>query len=167
MCCCLIKVIKPSCMMCFFLIFFYLILQQDSIMYHMLEISPHKREQPPPTVTKKVKVKVLAIHPVCQNGRVSCLFPAGIHREFKASGISDNLPFSLLLPFGPIILGCLISDGKDQRPLPPSYTFHLPALTSRQICHLLKGIKYVHNSIVFSTEKLYKVVLLIDIGRLK
>lgn len=89
----------------------------------------------------------------CQNGRVSCLFPAGIHREFKASGISDNLPFSLLLPFGPIILGCLIADRKDQRPLPPSYTFRLPVLTSRQICHQLKGIKYVHNSIVFSTEK--------------
>lgn len=122
-------------------------------MFHMLKISLHKREQPSPTVTKRVKVKVLVLHPPCQNGSVSCLFPAGIHREFKGSRISDNLPFSLLLPFGPIILGCLISDGKDQHPLPPSYNFHLPAVTSRQICHQLKGIKYVHNSIVFPTEK--------------
>lgn len=122
-------------------------------MFHVLKISLHQREQPPPTATKKVKVKMLALHPACQNGRVSCLFPAGIHKEFRASGISDNLPFSLFLPFGPIILGCLIFDGKDQHPLPPSYTFHLPALTSRQICPQLKDIKYVHNSIVFSTEK--------------
>lgn len=109
-----------------FILWFYPILKQNSIMFHMLKIPLHKRKQPPLTVTKKVKVKVLAIHPVCQNGRLSCLFPAGIHREFKASGssISDNLPFSLLLPFGHIILDCLISDGKDQRPLPPSYTFH-------------------------------------------
>lgn len=33
---------------------------------------------------KKQKVEVLALHPECQNGRVSCLFPAGIHTEFKA-----------------------------------------------------------------------------------
>lgn len=124
-------------------------------MFHVLKISQHKKR----TATfnrakkkqKKLKVKVLALHPVCQNGRVSCLFPAGIHSEFKASGISDNLPFSPLLPFGPIILACLITDGKDQYPLLPSYTFHLQALTCRHICRQFKGIKYVHNSIVFST----------------
>lgn len=116
-----------------------------SIMLHVLKISQHKREQSPSTETKKkLKVKVLALHAVCQNGKVSCLFPAGIHSEFKASGISDNLPFSPLLPFGSIILVCLISDGKDQYPL-------LPSSSSDLQTHQLKGMKYEQNSIVFST----------------
>lgn len=84
-----------------------------SVLSSVFEISEHKRKQPPPTVTKKVKVKVLVLHQVCWDGGISCLFPTGIQNEFKAFGISDNMPFSLLLPFGPIILGCLISNGTD------------------------------------------------------
>lgn len=85
-----------------------LTLEQDSIMSRVVKISLHKRQN---CDRKKEKAKGWGeLHAGYQNGRASCLFPPG---EFKACGVSDNLSFSLLLPFGSIILGCLISDGKE------------------------------------------------------
>lgn len=70
-------------------------LEEDWDTFDVRKISQRQCEQPSPTATKELKVKVLAVRPACQNGRVSCLCPAGIHSEFKVSGISDHLPFSL------------------------------------------------------------------------
>lgn len=86
--------------------------------YHCTKVDIHLKLWP-----KKKKAKGWGdLHAGYQHGRVSCLFPTA---EFKASGVSDNLAFSLLLPFGSIILGCVISDSKDQHPLPPPSIFWL------------------------------------------
>lgn len=127
-------------------------------MVRVLEILWHKREQPPQTVTTKVKAKVLA-HLINEHQVYLLMFAENL----------KHLEYHIIYPFfcslavcHNIILGYLISDEMDQRPLAPSYTFHLPALSCIQICHQLKGINvcvYLHS---FLNRKGDRVVSLIS-----